>query len=140
MRIRKPMSSLQNDRLCAALSVIAVLSMKLGIWLMSGDFGFKVVGDGITLIFVVWLATGSTIARWIVGSLTAIASIIVIGGLIWLFAGGLDPRTLETRQKLSFVPVVLYALINAFVAWRLMIWNRCSKGEIKDAKLNGSTQ
>jgi hypothetical protein len=118
------MNTLTNYRLCALITALGGLLVVLGIWMMSGVFSFDPVREGFTLLLLVWLATGSNVARWIVGLLLAGSVLVALGGMVWLAANGLELGRMESRQQGAFIPVALAVALYGFVAWRLLVWPR----------------
>ena len=118
------MTDTRNSQLCAGLVVVAEILVMIATCLISGDFGFDLIREGITLGLLIWLLTGSTIARWIVGTLSAIGFLVAIIGLGWFFIRIPNPTSLELDKWVSFAIVGFAALIYGFVSWRLLVRTR----------------
>lgn len=97
--------------------------MEVGHFMISGVFELNLVKEALTIGLLVWLATGSSPARWIVGVLTALSVVIAgIASFLLLSRGFDDLKLLTSRQQSSFVVVAVAGVLYGFVAWRLLVW------------------
>ncbi len=134
------MNKIHNIRICAVLAAIGTLLVMLGIWMMSGEFTFDPISEGLALVLLVWLATGSEVARWIVGFLLAVAVLVAVGGAVWFATNDFDFSQLSKRQQWSLPLVVFAAFIYSIVSWRLLVWPRRidSKRQIQNKSMEAT--
>ena len=118
------MTTIQNARMSSVITAIAALLVMLATWMSSGASGFEPTREIITLLLLIWLATGSTVARWIVGILTALALPVSVIGSFWLISNGLD---LATIFRPHFIIIAFAVTMYAFVTYRLLIWKSHTK-------------
>jgi hypothetical protein len=130
----KKMTDTRNRQLSAALVVIASILVMFATWLINGDVGFNPIQEGLTILLLIWLLTGSQAARWIVGALAVLASLVAIIGIAWLASRIPDPSRLGTDKWASFGLVGLAGLIYGIVSWRLLIWPRRGSYQKKKAE------
>jgi len=90
---------------------------------MASKWDFRVIREVATLLLLVWLSTGSNIARWIVGTLSLAVVLIGIVGTIWLLSQRAGFENLESSQQLAFGVFAVAVVIHGLVA-RLLLFKR----------------
>jgi len=118
----KIMTSLQNKRLCAGIAAIETVMMAFANYLLTGHYYLSVIRDITTLVLLIWLFSGSEIARWIIGVLSCICVVIAVGGTVWIASHNDHLGSLDFTQQFSFVFAVLSVVALGFVGYRLVIW------------------
>lgn len=121
------MTPIQNDRICAVIVLISGFLILVSSWMLTGSSDFKPVREGIEIALLIWLATGSAIARWIIGILSSLVVVVAIIGALWLISNGLDISRFESMQQLAYVVIALAVAAHGYVAWRLIVWPRQNK-------------
>ncbi len=124
------MSDLTNKRFCAGLTLLGVILMSLATFLLASKWDFSVIREVATLLLLVWLSTGSNIARWIVGTLSLAVVLIGIVGTIWLLSQRAGFENLESSQQLAFGVFAVAVVIHGLVAWLLLFRRRASNHNI----------
>ena len=128
------MTDTRNHQLCAALLVIASILVISATWLRVGTTGFEPFREGLTLILLIWLLMGSRVARWILGALAVLASLVAIFGTAWLISRIPDSATLTTDTWVSRGLIILAGTIYGVVSWRLLVWPRRGSQQKKNAE------
>ena len=123
------MSSLQNKRFCAGLTVLGMLLVKLSHWLLDGKLLLDPVESGLSVILIGCLAIGSNIARWIVAILAMVSAVIGLLFLQFHLHSGEDFVFLPSGVRLSLILMAIVTCIYGFVGWRLTFWS--SKGRME---------
>ena len=106
---------------------------------MSGNTGIEPIRESVEVALLIWLVTGSGVARWIIGILATLVVVVAAVGTVWIVIDGFNLSGLGSRQRLSFVIVGIAVVMHGFVAWRLLIWpssNRFNQKADPTRKLN----
>ena len=106
--------------LCAGLTLLAIVLMSLATFLMTGRWEFSAVREVATVLLLLWLLTGSNVARWIVGILSVGAVLIGIVGAIWLMNQRTGFEYLTAAQQSAFGGFAAAVAIHGLVAWLLL--------------------
>ncbi|WP_411825423.1 hypothetical protein [Luteolibacter sp. AS25] len=132
------MKTIQNDRLCAVIVLIGGILILVGSSMLTGVFEVNPIREGVEIALLIWLATGSTIARWIIGILSALVVVVAIIGGFWLVSNGLDISRLAASQQLAHAVVALAVAAHGYVAWRLLLRPRQDRTKYnKEAEQGG---
>ena len=133
------MKTTRNYWLCASITLAAGIFIHIGSWMMSGNTGIEPIRESVEVALLIWLVTGSGVARWIIGILAALVVVAAAVGTVWIVIDGFNLSGLGSRQRLSFVIVGIAVVMHGFVAWRLLIWpssNRFNQKADPTRKLN----
>jgi hypothetical protein len=103
----------------------------LATWLLNGEWGFGFIQEGLTLLLLLWLISGSKLAKWITGILSFLGVIIVLGGVSWILVTYEHGGAFIIEKILSFCVIAIAAILYGIVFWRLLIRKTNKNGEPK---------
>lgn len=115
------MSTLHNNIFCSILIILSSILVMLATWLLRGEWGFNFIQEALTLLLLLWLISGSKLAKWITGILSFLAAMIVFGGIAWILISHEHGASFITEKTLSFCAISIAAVLHVLVFWRLLI-------------------
>jgi len=108
-----------HQKFTAILLLLGTISIWLAIQFIGSEWSFT-TGDFLSVALLIWLYTGSNVARWITGILCSIATLIAWGGGFYFYVYRDAQQYMQGVEYLSILFWLVAAIIYPVVTYRLL--------------------